>query len=49
MLSEEVLIPLIVNELANGRRTLVGEMKDKMKICNAKVSCRGGYHLEMGI
>ena len=41
MLPEEVLIPLIVNELADDGIVVVNEMKDELRIWDAKVSCRG--------
>ena len=48
MLPEEVLIPLIVNELADDGIVVVNEMKDELKIWDAQVSCRGGYNWVMG-
>ena len=48
MLPEEVLVPLIVNELADDGIAVVNEMKDQMKIWDAEVSCRGGYRWVMG-
>ena len=44
MLPEEQLVPLIVNELAEGGTVVVNEMQQEMKLRDLEVSCKGGYH-----
>ena len=48
MLPEEVLVPLIQNELADDGIIQVEQVDKEMKIWDAEVSCRGGYHWVMG-
>ena len=48
MLPEEIIRPLIVNELAADGNVLVPEMVEGMKIWDAEVSCKGGYHWYCG-
>jgi len=44
MLPEEVLMPMIVNELAEDGTLVVNELKEEVRLWDAEVSCRGGYH-----
>jgi len=44
MLPEEVLVPLIQNELADDGIINVDQVPNEPKIWDAEVSCRGGYH-----
>ena len=48
MLPEEVLVPLIQNELADNGIILANELDQPMKVWDAEVSCKGGYHWVMG-
>ena len=44
MLPEEVIVPLIVNELADDGLVFVPEMVNGMKIWDVEVHCKDGYH-----
>ena len=48
MLPEEILRPLIDNELPDAGIILADEVNNEIKIWDAEVSCRGGYHWVMG-
>jgi len=48
MLPEEELRPLIVNELAEDGTFVVNEMQEEVRLWDAEVSCRGGYHWVLG-
>ena len=48
MLPEEILRPLIENELPDAGIILADEVNNEIKIWDAEVSCRGGYHWVMG-
>ena len=48
MLEEEILRPLIINELADDGHVFVPEMVDGMKIWDVEVHCNGGYHWYCG-
>ena len=48
MLPEEVLVPLIQNELADNGIILANELDQPMKVWDAEVSCKGGFHWVMG-
>ena len=44
MLPEEVIVPLIVNELADDGLVFVPEMVNGMQIWDVEVQCKDGYH-----
>ena len=48
MLEEEILRPLVVNELADHGTFVVNELEQDIKIWDAEVSCKGGYHWILG-
>ena len=48
MLPEEIINPLIVNELADDGIILADELTEEIKIWDAKVSCIGGYNWILG-
>ena len=48
MLPEEVLMPMIVNELAEDGTLVVNELKEEVRLWDAEVSCCGGYHWILG-
>ena len=48
MLPEEVLIPLIANELAEDGTVGMNYVTEENRLWDAEVSCRGGYHWVLG-
>ena len=48
MLETEIIVPLIVNELAAEGTIIANEMVEGMKLWDAEIHCNGGYHWYCG-
>ena len=48
MLETEIIVPLIVNQLAEDGTIIVNEMVEGMKLWDAEIHCNGGYHWYCG-